>query len=164
MSPTRLENAASRSMNSIFSRPASAAPTVVLPAPPGPMSRIIRGFGACGGLTRQCQRPVQEELTARTNPTAPSEAIEPPLQGRWFVEHLDDLELSSIIESPVHNTRVIDAAVIDRRRLLLEQTVDEEHPAIWLQRSFHECPERVELCVGHIREPETEEDGVKFMA
>jgi hypothetical protein len=62
----------------------------------------------------------------------PTELNEPSLEDRRFVEHLDNAELSSVIEPSANHSRVIDGRVILGGRYLFEQTIDKEHLAAWL--------------------------------
>ena len=76
--------------------------------------------------------------------TFPATLHELPLKKRGFVENLDDSELSSVIEFPTNNARSVEWIVVAGCRGLVQQAVDEEHTAVWLQGRLHCCPERVE--------------------
>ena len=93
--------------------------------------------------------------------TSPATLRELPLKKRGFVEDLDDSELSSVIEFPTNNARLIEWIVVTGCRRLVQQAVDEEHNAVWLHGRLHRCPERVEPFWRDVRKPEPEEGSVK---
>src|SRR5207248_7358413 len=74
-------------------------------------------------------------------------------------EALDDVELAAVREATPGDLarRAHEVAGVAEPRV-----VDEEHPALGLQRAADELPERLEVPARHVRVPEAEEADVEL--
>src|ERR671918_379041 len=94
----------------------------------------------------------------RADGQAPPDARHLALELPRFPEALDDVELAAVREATPGDLagRAHEVAGVAEPRV-----VDEEHPALRLQRAADELPERLEVPARHVRVPEAEEADVE---
>src|SRR6266540_2464968 len=106
------------------------------------------------------QTAVQEKSPRRPHVPRPPQFTQPLLENNRLVEDLDDVEPPTVVELALDDALAVDVRVIGRRLLLAEEVVQEEHLAVGPERGANDVPERNEPVLGHVREPEPEEDEI----
>ena len=105
-------------------------------------------------------QPWMKKLVVIREITTPAEQREQRREPLWFIEQLDDLERTAVVELTTLGHLLRSHRVVPRRDIWVMAVVDQKHRPTRRERLPDAVPERGEPGRRHVRQPEPEEDEV----